>query len=170
MLLEKRSDIFSYSDCSFVVQKAKEGTGRDVGWKELNITNSFTLEASFCGCDKGRYADLHFNTQMLQEMGHRFCEAIIDYCEPDQVKVKAALDDIELLMIKGPPEAQGPEKVEIEPEIKEDSENSDTASQPEEESKEGNSNSNAVVVDGNSNNTNKGAIKGSAAKEGGNKQ
>lgn len=54
-----------------------------VGWKELGISNSFTLEASFCGSDFGKYADLHFNTMLLQEIGHHFCEAIIEYMQAD---------------------------------------------------------------------------------------
>lgn len=73
-------------------------------WKELAITNSFTLEASFCGPDVGKYADLHFNTDILQEMGHKFCETILDYCDPDQIKVRIATEEIENLMTKGPPE------------------------------------------------------------------
>lgn len=64
-LFEKISDTFSFSDCSFAVQKAKESTARVVVWKELGVTNSFTIEASFCGPDFGKYADLHFNTDML---------------------------------------------------------------------------------------------------------
>lgn len=40
---------FAFSDCRFQVQAAKKGTGRIVGWRELGIANSFTLEASFCG-------------------------------------------------------------------------------------------------------------------------
>jgi hypothetical protein len=64
-MIEKIGEVFSYSDCAFSVQKAKEGTGRVVGWKELGIQNSFTLEASFCGSDFGKYAELHFNTNIL---------------------------------------------------------------------------------------------------------
>ena len=41
-------------------------------WKELGITNSYTLESSFCGADYGAYADFHFNTDLLQEVGHKF--------------------------------------------------------------------------------------------------
>ena len=52
-------------------------------WKELGITNSFTLEASFCGADQGKFADYHFNTDLLQEVGHRFCDTILDFCDPD---------------------------------------------------------------------------------------
>jgi len=50
-LLDKNCDIFSFQDCSFIVQKAKESTSRVVLWKELGITNAYTLEASFCGAD-----------------------------------------------------------------------------------------------------------------------
>jgi len=35
----------------------KEGTARIAMFKELNIANIFTLEASFCGADKGNYKD-----------------------------------------------------------------------------------------------------------------
>ena len=73
-LLDKNCDIFNFGDCNFVVQKAKESTARVVMWKELGITNTFTLEASFCGADQGKFADYHFNTDLLQEVGHRFCD------------------------------------------------------------------------------------------------
>jgi hypothetical protein len=52
-------------------------------WRELQVTNSYTLEASFCGSDFGEYSDLHFNTDMLEQIGHRFCECIIEYCQMD---------------------------------------------------------------------------------------
>ena len=50
-LVDKNCDIFNFADCAFSVQKAKESTMRVVMWKELGITNTFTLEASFCGPD-----------------------------------------------------------------------------------------------------------------------
>jgi len=64
-LVDKNCDIFNFADCNFAVQKAKESTARVVMWKELGITNSFTLEASFCGADQGKFADYHFNTDLL---------------------------------------------------------------------------------------------------------
>jgi len=94
-MLEKQAEVFSFNDCAFSVQRAKEGTGRVVGWKELGIQNSFTLEASFCGSDFGKYADLHFNTNMLQEIGHHFCEAIIEYCQVDDAALKQMVAEIE---------------------------------------------------------------------------
>ena len=80
------------------MQKSKEATARIVVWRELQITNSYTLEASFCGSDFGKYSDLHFNTVMLQEIGHRFCETIIDYCMMDSSVMKLVLDDIESIV------------------------------------------------------------------------
>ena len=54
-LLEKAADIFNFADCAFAVQKSKESTARVVGWKELGITNCYTLESTFCGSDFGKY-------------------------------------------------------------------------------------------------------------------
>ena len=87
-LIDRNLDIFNLSDCSFQVQKAKEATARIVMWKEMGITNTFTLEASFCGPDQGKYADYHFNIDLLEEAGHKFCDTILDFCDPDQIKVK----------------------------------------------------------------------------------
>jgi cytosolic carboxypeptidase protein 2/3 len=61
--------------------------------------NSFTLEASFCGADFGKYADLHFNTSMLQEIGHHFCETIIEYMQVDPQKIKTMVLEIEDIMV-----------------------------------------------------------------------
>jgi hypothetical protein len=82
-MLEKSAEVFSFIDCAFSTQKSKDGTGRVVGWKELGIQNSFTLEASFCGSDFGKYADLHFNMSILQELGHHFTETILEYMQVD---------------------------------------------------------------------------------------
>jgi len=69
-------------------------------WKEMGITNTFTLEASFCGPDQGKYADYHFNIDILEEVGHKFCETIMDFCDPDQIKVKQVLEEFEVLLPK----------------------------------------------------------------------
>lgn len=69
-------------------------------WKEMGITNTFTLEASFCGADQGKYADYHFNLDLLQEVGHRFCDTLLDFCDPDQIKVKQVLEELEIMLPK----------------------------------------------------------------------
>jgi hypothetical protein len=82
-LLEKNANTFNYADCSFAVQKSKESTARVVGWKEMGITNCYTLESSFCGSDFGKHQDLHFNTNMLQHIGPAFCETIYEFSQLD---------------------------------------------------------------------------------------
>ncbi|OMJ74656.1 hypothetical protein SteCoe_26367 [Stentor coeruleus] len=96
-LLEKISDVFSFNDCVFGLQKAKESTARIVIYKEFGIINSFTMEASFCGADFGKHADFHFNQEHLQQLGHDFCEGLLDFCSPDQIKVKIVIEELEML-------------------------------------------------------------------------
>ena len=52
-------------------------------FKELNIPNIFTMEASFCGSDKGIYKDQHFSTEILMLAGRRLLETLIVYCKID---------------------------------------------------------------------------------------
>lgn len=33
-------------------------------------------------------------------MGHRFCDTILDFCDPDQVKVKQVLEELEIMLPK----------------------------------------------------------------------
>jgi hypothetical protein len=68
-LFSQNSDFFSYDNCSFAIQKAKESTARVVMHKELSLINSYTCECSFCGPDRGLYKDCHFTLTMYLEMG-----------------------------------------------------------------------------------------------------
>ena len=34
-------------------------------------------------------------------MGHRICDTILDFCDPDQVKVKAVLEELEIMIPAG---------------------------------------------------------------------
>merc|ERR1740138_1984476 len=61
------------------------------------ITNAFTLEASFCGADFGALADQHFTTRHLEEMGYMVCDAILDFCDPDQTKVLQVCKELQVL-------------------------------------------------------------------------
>jgi hypothetical protein len=96
-MLWRNASVFSFSDCSFKVSKQKENAGRVVVWRELGLTNSYTMEASFCGADFGRYANLHFSVAEFEEMGHYFCDTILDYCDPDQSKVASTLRELQTL-------------------------------------------------------------------------
>ena len=48
-MMSKLTDSISFSECRFGVEKSKEKTARISLWKDLRITNVFTMEASFYG-------------------------------------------------------------------------------------------------------------------------
>lgn len=77
LLFDKNTDSLSFKDCCFAVQKDRETTGRVVVWREFNVINSFTLEASFCGASAGKYKDCHFTPNQLIEVGRGFCEVLL---------------------------------------------------------------------------------------------
>ncbi|CAE7514428.1 AGBL3, partial [Symbiodinium pilosum] len=94
-LLCRSSDCFSFDDCCFKIQKSKESTARVVAYKELGVVNSYTLEASFCGADFGPLGEQHFTTRHLEEMGYMVCDAILDFCDPDQGKVMLVCKELQ---------------------------------------------------------------------------
>ncbi|XP_029766709.1 cytosolic carboxypeptidase 3 isoform X2 [Terrapene carolina triunguis] len=94
MMSKNCPDKFSFPDCNFKVQKSKEGTGRVVMWK-MGIRNSYTLEATFCGSKLGNRGGTHFNTEDLESIGYHFCDALLDYCDPDKSKYYLCLNELE---------------------------------------------------------------------------
>ncbi|XP_070542811.1 cytosolic carboxypeptidase 1-like isoform X3 [Ptychodera flava] len=68
---------FSISNCSFVVEKSKEATARVVVWREIGVLRSYTMESTYCGCDQGPYKGFQIGTRELEEMGKKFCEALL---------------------------------------------------------------------------------------------
>ena len=52
---------FSFHTCMFGVHKSKDSTGRVVVFREFSVTNSYTLECSFCGPTQGINQGTHFN-------------------------------------------------------------------------------------------------------------
>ncbi|XP_078089266.1 cytosolic carboxypeptidase 3-like [Mustelus asterias] len=85
MLSKNCCNKFSFKSCKFHVKRVKEGTGRVVVWR-MGITNSYTLEATFCGSTLGNSKDFHFNVNDLESVGFEFCDTLLDYCDPDQSK------------------------------------------------------------------------------------
>ena len=78
----------------FKVQKYKEGCGRIAIWKDYNVKNSFTMEASFCGSSMGKLASCYFRPCDLEEMGHQLCDTFLDYFDPDPYKREKVLEEI----------------------------------------------------------------------------
>ncbi|XP_072030712.1 uncharacterized protein [Amphiura filiformis] len=81
-------DKFSFRGCKFRVKRCKEATGRVVMWRQMNIANSFTMEATFCGTKNMESIDMprHFNTSDFQDLGRHFCEALLEYHKAQQNK------------------------------------------------------------------------------------
>ena len=48
-------------------------------WREFGLINSFTLELSFMGPNRGANSGNHFNTSHMTEIGRQFCETLVDY-------------------------------------------------------------------------------------------
>jgi hypothetical protein len=76
-VLSKVNPNFTFRDCRFGMQKAKEATLRISLFKELKIPKVYTLEASFAGPDSGPQAHSHFTTKQLEDMGRDFLLAIL---------------------------------------------------------------------------------------------
>ena len=83
MMYDRLCANFNFNGSSFTVHKAKESTGRVVMWREFSLANSYTCEASFCGASQGVYKGIHFNIQMLLDMGKDFCRTLAVYSEAD---------------------------------------------------------------------------------------
>lgn len=65
-------------------------------WREFNLINSFTLEATFCGPTDGRYQDCHFTIQILKDCGRLFCRTLLDYAS-NEPKVREAIRELETM-------------------------------------------------------------------------
>lgn len=48
----------------------------------------FSLQATFCGSLIGKRAGYHFNTADFESMGYHLCDTLLDYCDPDDSKVR----------------------------------------------------------------------------------
>uniref|UniRef100_A0A2H1X2J4 SFRICE_005994 n=1 Tax=Spodoptera frugiperda TaxID=7108 RepID=A0A2H1X2J4_SPOFR len=75
-LMHRISPAFALGSCSFRVERERESTARVTVWRHLGVTRSYTMEASFCGFDRGPFKGFHLNTHHLQSVGSDFCEAL----------------------------------------------------------------------------------------------
>lgn len=80
-IMSKLLDYFSFEYSRFSVHKSKEATQRVTLWRELKIPNVFTMEASFCGADKGSNKGMHFMPEHLMLAGRKLLEALIVYAK-----------------------------------------------------------------------------------------
>jgi hypothetical protein len=96
ILSENYPEAFCFHECDFKVKRSKRSTARVVVWKELGVANSYTLEASFAGSSEGAFLGAHFSIAHLQGMGRAMCEAILDFCNPDQSRMGDTYRELEM--------------------------------------------------------------------------
>nr|CAD7421336.1 unnamed protein product [Timema poppensis] len=75
-LMQHFAPAFTLSLCNFRVERSRETTARVTVWREYGVKRSYTMETSFCGCDRGLYQDQHLHTAHLQEVGANLCQAL----------------------------------------------------------------------------------------------
>ncbi|XP_026474608.1 cytosolic carboxypeptidase 1-like [Ctenocephalides felis] len=76
MLMSRTSSAFSLPFCSYKVERKKESTARVVVWRQLGVKRSYTLEASFCGCDQGELDGYHVDTRILESVGRHLVDCL----------------------------------------------------------------------------------------------
>ena len=115
LLLHQRNKIFSFSDSHFRMEKTKEATARIVAFREINVLNSYTLEASFCGPSHSAALENRLpvpgessgNTQMTQthllSLGKDLCKTLLIFLNPRIFRRK--LNELTAMLTKemGPP-------------------------------------------------------------------
>jgi hypothetical protein len=74
-VLAKICPLFSFASCCFSVEKTKQATARVTVWKELDIVNVFTLEASFFG-STGEPSH-EYDVADYRNVGKKLCLAIL---------------------------------------------------------------------------------------------
>ena len=80
-LLSQANPSVSFLKSRFGVQKSKKGTGRVVGWRELGITNCFTLEATFAGFTDGVHSGKQCTTAALEEVGRTLISTLSEWTD-----------------------------------------------------------------------------------------
>lgn len=78
-LLSEESEMFRYHSCTFQNEKSKETAARIVLYKEYDIYNCFTMEASFHGYfDKDR-VQYEFTVEAYEQMGVNLVNSLYEY-------------------------------------------------------------------------------------------
>uniref|UniRef100_UPI00398E6297 cytosolic carboxypeptidase 2-like isoform X2 n=1 Tax=Pristiophorus japonicus TaxID=55135 RepID=UPI00398E6297 len=88
LISQRDPERFDWNSCKFHIHKCKESTGRVVMYRQLGLSDSFTLEASFSGAVKEQLAVRHFNIKDYMSIGKTFCQGIMDYISLDENPLK----------------------------------------------------------------------------------
>lgn len=77
-IVAKNTVMVSYNQCVFSIDPRKEGTGRVVIWKEIGISNSFTIETSLYGYHNGEKIIPH-SGESFNELGESIAKSLLEY-------------------------------------------------------------------------------------------
>mmetsp|Transcript_47264 Transcript_47264/g.34556 ORF Transcript_47264/g.34556 Transcript_47264/m.34556 type:complete len:275 (-) Transcript_47264:1306-2130(-) len=95
-MLGQRSKLFSFGDCKFANEKEKEATARLVMFREMQVLNSYTLEATFYAMYnqktfKKKYNvedELQLKAEDLMAVGADFCQTLVSIINSKILKKK----------------------------------------------------------------------------------
>ncbi|CAB4062986.1 AGTPBP1 [Lepeophtheirus salmonis] len=73
-VLGEMAPYFDPKSCKYNVEKCRETTARVVVWKEFGVNRSYTMESTFCGCNKGTHKGMQISTIHLKDMGTAFAK------------------------------------------------------------------------------------------------
>ena len=77
-IIAKNTIMFAYNNCIFNIFPSKEGTGRVVVWREIGISNSFTIETSIFGYHNG-FELAPYSLSDLGQIGEEICKSLLEY-------------------------------------------------------------------------------------------
>lgn len=92
-LLSEETEMFRYHSCSFIAEKAKEAAARICLYKEFNLHNCFTLEASFHGYFTKDKVTHEFTEALYEKMGAAVVNSLYEFvmiCEEDERRKQIA--------------------------------------------------------------------------------
>uniref|UniRef100_A0A0N5AU35 Cytosolic carboxypeptidase 6 n=1 Tax=Syphacia muris TaxID=451379 RepID=A0A0N5AU35_9BILA len=75
-VLAEKSQLFSLMDCAYGITEGKETSARVVLWRQLHLSQMYTMEASYCGFDQGTHAGNQISTWHLKQLGRDLCESV----------------------------------------------------------------------------------------------
>ncbi|TPX35801.1 hypothetical protein SmJEL517_g01991 [Synchytrium microbalum] len=78
MMNTSAPDTFFYRRSTFRMDKGKAGTSRIVLYNQ-GMTNSFTLETSFCGVDTSNHGGYHYSVPDLERIGLEIAKTLFQY-------------------------------------------------------------------------------------------
>ena len=93
-LASERTEMFRFFSCKFKIEKYKENCARIAIWRDFDVTNCFTIEASALGFLNHDRETINFNTGLLQEFGECLVHSLFEFNlileEDRKVKVELA--------------------------------------------------------------------------------